>query len=139
MALRGLVQGAPPVLQAGKFPHRVQFVVPSNVQDSTGGWSVNVVKVVFTCWASVEALTASDKFAAHEFSSRVTHFVYIRHPRSAVPGGITSNMMVQFNGRQFQVEGVMDPNEKKKVLCITVIEIDDSVNQSAGSQPESNV
>lgn len=138
MALRGIMQGAPPVLQAGKLRHRATFVVPSVTQDSTGGWGVNVVTPVYTCWATIEAMTASDKFAAHEFASVSTHFIYIRHPRSSVIGGITAKMQVQYNGRQFQVTGVLNPNEVKKALCLTCVEIDDSANQqSAGSQLES--
>jgi len=142
MSIQGVVQGKRINLRGGAFRHRVQIVKPVSAQDSTGGWNINKNVVVMTTWASVEGLTASEKFAAHEFASVVTHKVWIRHPRSRIDptgntSGIDASMQVWFGTRQFQIEGVINPDERKDVLMLMCGEIDDSKNQPSGSQPES--
>ena len=127
--LTGVVQANKPYLQPGKMRHLVQIVVPTLAQDSMGGWSVNVNKVLLKTWASIDPLTASEKFAAHEFSNNVSHKIWIRDPRSALPE-ITTNMQVWFSTRQFQVEGVLKPTEVSYAICLMCVEIDQSKNQT---------
>lgn len=133
--MAGLIQGGRTQQQIGKYRHRIVIVKPVTAQDSTGGWTVNNNTVVLTTWATVEALTASEKWAAHEFASVVTHKVIIRHPRSLISGnsyvdGIDSSMQVQYNGRQFQIMGKLIPDERPDALELLCAEIDDSKNQT---------
>lgn len=145
MAFTGAVQGSNRVnLQAGKFRHRIQLVKPSTTQTGTGGWSVNNSVPVMTTWATIEALSGTEKFAAHEFAAQVTHRVWIRHPRNRIDpsgntSGVTSNMQVWYGTRQFQVEAVLNPDERKDVLLLMCAEINDSANQPSGSPPESSL
>lgn len=136
MPFSGYVQSAKPDLLAGRLRHRIQIVQPTLNQDTTGGFDLRSDNVVLACWASIEAITGVEKFAAHEFTSNISHKVWIRHPRSSAPP-ITANMQVWFNTRQFQIESVLNPDERKKVLCLLCLELDDSQNQATASQPES--
>jgi len=43
--------------------------------------------------------------------------------------GVTSDMMVWFQGRQFEVEAVLNPDERNKMLILLCIEINQSVQQ----------
>lgn len=135
MPMSGVIQGGKVLLVSGRLRHRVQIVQPVRVQDSTGGWSVNSNAVVYSTWASIEALSATEKWAAHEFASVVTHKVIMRHPRSAISGvtsldGIDSTMQVWFNTRQFQIMGKMLPDERWDAVVLMCAEIDSSLNQT---------
>lgn len=136
MGLSGIIQGGRVQQQIGKYRHRINIVKPTTVQDSTGGWNVNTSSPVLTNYpATVEALSAAEKFAAHQFASVVTHKVIIRHPRSLISGksyvdGLDSSMQVQYNGRQFQIMGKLIPDERPDVIVLMCAEINDSTNQT---------
>src|SRR5579863_5946592 len=68
-----------PTLNVGRLRKRISIVRVASPQDSMGGQDVNVNVLYANVWASVEALTSSEKFAAHEFVSEVSHQVVIRY------------------------------------------------------------
>jgi head-tail adaptor len=68
-----------PTLNVGRLRNRVSIVRVSPQQDSTGGTNLSVDVLYANVWASVEALSGTDKFAAHEFVSEVSHQVVIRY------------------------------------------------------------
>jgi head-tail adaptor len=194
-----IVQKRSPVLFVGRLRHRIDIVQLSPTQDSTGGQNVSADVVYANVWASIEALTGTEKFAAHEFISQVSHQVVIRYIGAApswqadnnyigaalckdsngnlqqaqgsgglsgatVPvwnvtiggttadgsgstaftwknlgaapnrTGVTSGQQVWFQGRQFQIESVLNPDERTKMLILLCIEINDSLQQNT-SQP----
>lgn len=139
MSFEGVIQSGKVYLQKGRLRHRVQIVQPTLSQDSTGGWNISANNVILTTWASIEALTVSEKFAAKQFASQVSHRVIIRNPRSAAPQGITAKMQVWYNGRQFQVEGVLNPDERPDALVLICMELNDSAEQSSASPSESTI
>lgn len=179
-----------PSLFTGRLRHKIDIVLPTKVQDSTGGTNISNNVVYANVWASIEALSGTEKFAAHEFISQVTHQVVIRYIGAApswqtgfsygagalvkdsngnlqqaqapggtsgaqaptwnlVVGGITndngiqwknlgvapvrtgviSQMQIWFGGRQFQVEAVVNPDERIKMLILLCIEVNDSTQQ----------
>lgn len=136
MALHGIIQSGRTQVQAGKYRHRVTILQPSLSQDSTGGWDVRNNTLIASSYpASIEALSAMEKFAAHEFSSAVTHKIIVPHPRSAIPQGIRANMQILWldyvgNPHLYQVEGVLNPDGRPDALVLMVIEMDDSSNEA---------
>jgi|SRR5579863_1682060 len=137
--LSGVVQGGKPYLQPGKMRHKVQIVQPSLIQDAAGGWNVRQNTVLLTTWASIEPLTASEKFAAHEFTSNVSHKIWLRDPRSALPSGVTASMQIFFDNRVFQIEGPLRPHEISYAICLMCVEIDQSKNEGGIAPPESSL
>jgi head-tail adaptor len=160
-----------------------------------GGTNLSADVLYANVWASVEALSGTDKFAAHEFVSEVSHQVVIRYIRAApswlastqylagalvvdtngylqqaqsggglsgattpswsqllggltedgdpstgitwknlgpapTRSGITAQMQVWLNGRQFQIQAVQNPDERNKMLLLQCIEINDSQQQN---------
>jgi head-tail adaptor len=183
-----------PTLNVGRLRNRISIVRVSPVQDSMGGTNLSVDVLYANVWASVEALSGQDKFAAHEFVSEVSHQVVIRYIAGApswmanaqylggalvvdengdleqaqsggglsgasapdwseVLGGLTEDgdpstgltwknigpaptrtgitaaMQVWFNGRQFQIQAVQNPDERNKMLLLQCLEINDSQQQ----------
>lgn len=194
-----IVQKRTPFLFAGRLRHRIDIVQVSSAQDSTGGQNLSTDVIYAGVWASIEALSGTDKFAAHEFVSQVSHQIVIRYigaapswqknynyPAGALvkdanlnlqvaqdPGGLSgavaptwnptiggfttdggpstgltwknvgpapvrtgvnAGMQVWFGGRQFQVEAVLNPDERTKLLILLCIEFNDSLQQKT-NQP----
>lgn len=193
MPFSGYIQARTPSLQAGKLRHRAKIVQVSPAQDSTGGLNLSVDVLYADVWASVYALSGTDKFAAHEFISQVSHQVVIRYIGAAPPWvagqsykryalikdsngnlqqaqndgmsgasapawntvqtgttadgsgatvitwknlgeapaetGVKAKMQIWFRARQFQIEAVLNPDERNKALILLCIEINESAQQ----------
>lgn len=185
-------------LQAGKLRHRIDIVVPSATQDSTGGtnWSADVIYA--NVWSSIEALSGRETLVLESQTSMVSHQVIIRYIGAApdwqadteyaagalcedsngnlqqaqaagLSGasaptwsttkgnftadgdpstglnwknlgpappytGVTAAMRILFQGRQFQITSVLNPDERNKLLCLMCLEINDS-RQQLTTQP----
>lgn len=193
-----VIQKRTPKIFAGRLRHKIDIVKVSSIQDSTGGQSLLACVVYTNVWASIEALTGTEKFAAHEFISQVSHQCVIRWIGPApswlannnyttnflvvdsnrnlqqaqapglsgpvapvwnkTPGGFTTDgdpstgltwknvgaagqrtgvnagMQIWFEGRTFQVEAVLNADERNKSLIMLCIEINDSLQQNT-NQP----
>lgn len=100
-----------PQLFAGRLRHKIDLVNMTARQDSMGGADVELWDVVYAnVWASVEALSGVEKFAAHEFISQVSHQVIIRYIGAApswLPGIAyqTGQLVKDSNGNLQQAQG----------------------------------
>jgi head-tail adaptor len=125
-------------IAAGKLRWRITIVKPTGSQDSLGGVpqdSQSLWEPVLTCWASIESLSGKDVHATDSFVEQTTHRVTIRNPRfSGNPNpsvgdpdqGITSQMLVWFKSRTFQILAVLNPDETNKKLILMCNEINQS-------------
>ena len=118
----------PTTIQAGELRHRIHIVKPTGAQDSMGGISQDPTQwvPVKTCWASIEAWSGDSSLAANSFVSTASHWIVIRNPRSIA---ITSQMLVWFNRRTFQINAVLNPTEQNKLLVLVCTEINDSTQE----------
>lgn len=193
MAFGNVVQRRTPQMFAGRLRHKIDIVQVSAVQDSVGGQDTSLDVVYANVWASVEALSGVEKFAAHEFISQVSHQVTIRYIGAAPSWqagsayqlgalvidsngnlqqaqgngksgavaptwasgagqytgdgsgslafqwynlgvappntGLNAGMQIFFQNRTFQVESVLNPDERNKMLILLCVEINDSSQQ----------
>jgi SPP1 family predicted phage head-tail adaptor len=124
-------------LQVGKLRHRIQIVKPYGPAQSTfGDVSLQNFSPVRTCWAAIEALQGKDALAANQFADVVTHKITIRYRND-----VFAQDMIWFQGpgtyvRQFQVQAVINPDERNKTLFLLAVEIDQSTNQTTGTPSE---
>jgi SPP1 family predicted phage head-tail adaptor len=112
-------------LQAGKLRHRIQLMRQNLTQGTSGGTVVDDVSIFATVWASVEALTGRELYAAQQKVSEVSHKITMRWR-----GGITAAMNVWFDGREFQIQAVQNPDERHKLLILLCIERDSSARET---------
>lgn len=185
-----IVQKRTPYLFTGRLRHRIDIVVPTRAQDSTGGWSVNNNTVFAKRYASVEAMSGNEGLATGAQTATGVYQIVVRYIGAApnwvplteyvnhalvkdrngnlqqaqnagaagatVPvwsttlngtttdgaitwknigpaprrTGLTSAMQIQWQGRQFQITAVLDPDGRKKMLVIMALEINDSRQQN---------
>ncbi|SRR6266851_4234362 len=127
-------------IQVGKLRHRLALVQPRNAQDSMGGANLHDNVTVATLWGQIEAFTGyHDGLIASEITSVITHKITIRNPGFPV----LSKMQVWFQGslslnskvRQFEIQAVLNPDERNKLLYLLCIELNESTQQDTSSAP----
>lgn len=111
-------------IQSGRLRQRVSIVEPSATKDSFGGSTPGGGTVLATVWASIEALSARDLVAAQSFASVGTHLIRIRWM-----SGVLAKQQVVYGTRTFQIQAVLNPNERTKVLNLLCVEVNDSQQQ----------
>jgi SPP1 family predicted phage head-tail adaptor len=112
-------------LRAGLLRHQIRIAVPNWTPDSWGDNQIDSASVLGSVWASVEALSGRELFAAQQRVSNVTHVVTIRYM-----DGLKASMNVWFGARQFQIQAIENPDEQTKMLRLLCIERDDSANET---------
>jgi len=119
-------------LQAGKLRHRIELVQPYGPAQSTfGDLSLANYSPVLTTWASIEAIQGKDVLAANQFGDDITHKITMRYRGldQIVPVAVLTKMQVWFKGRQFQIQYVLNPDERTKTLILMAIEINQAQQQ----------
>jgi SPP1 family predicted phage head-tail adaptor len=104
-------------MKAGKLRHRVEIYKPTFVKDDIGNHIPTWVKVA-EAWAAIEPLKGDERWAAAYAQATTTHRVTMRPPGIAVH---PSNRLV-FNGRIFEIEAVLDIEERGRELQLMCVE-----------------
>jgi SPP1 family predicted phage head-tail adaptor len=111
-------------IRAGRLRQLIEIVDPGTSRDSFGGFDASGGTSLGQVWASIEALSGRDAIAAQAFSSIGTHVVTIRWMN-----GVSANQVVKFGTRRFQIQAVLNPDERTKVLKLLCVEVNDSAQQ----------
>jgi SPP1 family predicted phage head-tail adaptor len=115
-------------IHAGRLRHQIKIVDLVLAQDTFGGTQIDSGAVFAVVWAEVLALSGRELEAAQQKVSEVTHRITLRY----LPG-IVAQQNVWFDDRQFQIEDVEDPDERRKILFLLCIERDNSAREEGGS------
>jgi SPP1 family predicted phage head-tail adaptor len=119
------------ILQAGKLRQRIKIVNPTLAQDTFGGTRIDVAAPFAIVWASVEALSGRELYAAQQKVSEVTHRVRIRWMR-----GVKPQMNIWLGDpdgdREFQIQSVENPDETRHYLDLLCVERDLSAREEGG-------
>lgn len=100
----------------GSFNAWISFMAPGpRNPDGSEGDPVEFI----SCWASVQAVFAQQTKEAQQIVKNVTHLVVTHY----IPG-LNESMTIVILGRTFQIEGIMDPDERKMELRYLCIERD---------------
>ena len=117
-------------IEAGKLRQRIDIVKPNLTQDPAGGTQVDDDSIFATVWASIEAFTGVERYAGQQLVAEVTHKITIRWM-----DGVKASMNVWYEGRQFQIQAVLNPDERHHMLVLMCLERDDSVFEQGQSAP----
>jgi SPP1 family predicted phage head-tail adaptor len=111
-------------IRSGALRQLIEIVEPGTSRDSFGGFDAAGGASLGQVWASIEALSGRDAVAAQAFSSIGTHLITIRWM-----AGVAAKQVVKFGSRTFQIQAVLNPNERTKVLKLLCTEVNDSAQQ----------
>src|SRR6266852_5251210 len=111
-------------MNIGQMRYRVNLLRPSTVRDTFGGKTSPVAFA--TTWASVEALQGKELYKAQQMVAEVSHRVTIRYQP-----GVLAKDLVDFKGRIFSVESVINVEERNRFLQLLCLERNDGTRQQA--------
>lgn len=103
-------------LDAGKLRHRVTFQSVTQTSDSAGGYTESWATAA-TVWASIEPVSAYERFVGMQTETHTTHKVMCRYNSA-----ITTAKRMSWDGRLFDVVSVLDIDGRHAALEIKVIE-----------------
>lgn len=101
-------------MKAGKLRHRITIQKATEAPNAYGEM-VQTWGTFATVSASVEPLRGRELWAAGGQQARVTTRIRIRYLR-----GVTSKMRVLFGSRAFEIESIIDPEERNaemQLMC----------------------
>lgn len=104
-------------MRAGTLRHRVTIRYLQKGRDEWGN-PVEEWRDLATVWASVEGLSGRVLFEAQQSVLQSDHRVTMRYRPDVRPG-----MVVVHDGRQLEIQAVLDEDGRKRVLTLTCREV----------------
>jgi len=103
---------------ASRLSKRIIIEEATEVTDGAGGYTTTWATKV-TVWAEIKPISGYEMIEADKIAEIVTHVITIRYV-----SGITPKMRVNYGGRIFGIQSVVNYLEKKEILEILVKEED---------------
>lgn len=103
-------------MQVGPLRKRVTIQKRSQVQDAYGQ-PLTAWEDVATVWAAIEPISGRELLAAAAVQSEVTHQVILRYRP-----GVVSKMRIVYGSRIFDIQNVLDENERHRELTLLCVE-----------------
>ena len=103
---------------ASKLRHRITFQERATGQDEFGQ-PIDTWQDICTVWAAVEPLSGREFWAAQQVQAEVTTRIRIRYRQ-----GIRPEMRVLYDGRTYDIQTVIDPEERHvelQLMCREVV------------------
>ncbi|QQK75091.1 phage head closure protein [Salicibibacter cibarius] len=106
-------------VRIGKLDKRIEIGDVEEVRQENGRYEEEFVSY-HKCWARVHPLSGSEKFAAQQIESELTHRVEIRY----FPG-IRPQQVIKYGSRTFEIEAVIDLDEQHREMHLDCVEVGD--------------
>ncbi len=104
-------------MRIGRLNYRVklQAIVPTTDAE---GFTVESWQDVATVWAHVAPLLGREALQASQLEEKITHRVTMRYR-----GDLNNRMRLTFQGRIFQVQSILSPDEARQALQVMCEEV----------------
>lgn len=103
-------------MQSGLLRQRLTIQQPSMAQDSYGQ-TLNTWTDVATVWGEIVPISGREMVIANAMQDSKTHSITIRYI-----SGITPKMRIKYGTRLFDIQSVLDENERHRTLNLSCIE-----------------
>lgn len=102
---------------AGELDQRVRIVQATAARDRIGGL-VETWATLATVWAKVEPLSAREAYYRAQVNAGATWRVVMRFRSDVTP-----RQRIAWNGRTFEIRGVTDPDNRRRMIELACDEI----------------
>lgn len=109
-------------MNIGRLRHRITIEQLTQTPDGAGGYT-EAWTTFATVWSSVDPIGGKEYFAAKQVQSEATHKIRLRYRV-----GITPDMRINFGGRLFGIESVINWEERNRELILMCSEVTPSAN-----------
>lgn len=104
-------------MRAGRLRHPVNIERPDPENRTATGAAEPSWSLVAQTYAAIEPIKGREYFEAGRVNEETTHLIVLRY----LPG-LTSDMRVNWNGRLFDLQAVINKDERNRELECTAIE-----------------
>ena len=103
-------------MKAGKLRHKITI---QQYTDGTNdnGYPEKTWTDFVSCWSSIEPIKGKEYFAAQTEHSKVDHIITCRYYT-----GITTDMRIKYNNQHFNIESILNVDERNRELQIMAVE-----------------
>lgn len=93
-------------MQVGKLNKRINILEFVDAENNIG---INEIKpqIFLTCWASIEPARGREYYDAQRVRSETSYKITIRYRK-----GITEAMSIEYHGRRYEIQNIVDPEEE---------------------------
>jgi SPP1 family predicted phage head-tail adaptor len=103
-------------MNPGQFRHKITLMKPVTTQDEIGN-TIEEWQPVRACWAAIKTVSGREYFAAASVQAERTYRFIIRYTP-----GINETMKIDYQGRLFDIQSVLNDDEGRKTLTIIATE-----------------
>ena len=103
-------------MNPGKLNKKIQIMERGRIPDGGGGYEDALVLIKNT-WANVRPASGREKWEAQQAQSEISHKVTIRYTDL-----IDHSHIIVFNGREFDIQYIINVNEANRFLEIQTLE-----------------
>lgn len=104
-------------MRAGRLNKLIKIFKFDLVRNEYGEKEKQKVEVA-TVWASIDPISANEKYLQAKEQAEITHKIEIRFIE------INTSMQIEFNDRVFDIKQVINPREKNEKLIIMAVEVE---------------
>jgi len=104
-------------MRAGLLRHQVTIQTRTDIRDGKGT-AVETWSDVTTVWGSIEPLQGKEYYDAHRENADITHRARIRYRP-----GVTRENRLLYGSRIFDIEAVLNPDERNRELTLLCREV----------------
>lgn len=105
-------------INIGKLNKRLTFMKLAEITDEIGQTS-QLLRPICTIWGSLYPVRGMEFYEIQKVQSRITHKCYVRYHDD-----IDSNCYIEYNGKKYTIESVIDVDLAHKMLEIMCTEHD---------------
>lgn len=105
-------------IDVGRLNKRITFYEPIKGKDELG-LTRTTLSEIKTVWASVEPTNGREYYEAQKVRSELIWNIFIRYTRSFRP---TNDMVIDYNGRKFEIQSIIDNKEEHELYKFVCIE-----------------
>lgn len=107
------------IVNPGKFNKKLTFIRRTGTKADGFSKYVQKEETVRVCWGNIKATAGTESYELQRLNNTVSYDIRTRYQRSLMD----DTLIIEAEGRRFEIRSVVDIREEHKVLSFTCVEI----------------